>query len=72
MDAVRESVDLFSDAVTVIVPLFEPEEGLTIHHVWSLVTVQFVLEVMVNESLSASAVNDKSFLFNKSSGLVPN
>ena len=61
--ALREDVDLFSDTLTVIVPFFEPEEVLTVHQVWSLITDHDVLDVMVNESLPASAVNDRSFLF---------
>ena len=31
--ALREDVDSFSETLTVIVPSFEPEEVLTVHHV---------------------------------------
>ena len=69
--ALREDVDLFSETLTVIVPLFEPEEVLTVHQSWSLITFQLVLEVIVKESLPLSAMNDKSFLFNCSIGSAP-
>jgi len=69
--ALREDVVLFSETLTVIVPFFEPEEVLTVHHVWSLVTVHEMFEVIVKESLLSAAVNDRSFLFSWRSGLAP-
>ena len=61
--ALRKDVDLFSETLTVTVALFEPEEVLTVHQVWSLVTVHDVLEVIEKESLLSAPVNDRSFLF---------
>lgn len=50
MVAVREEALALTAAVTVIVPLFEPEAGETDSHVGELLlTVQFVLEMIVND-----------------------
>src|SRR5262245_16440084 len=48
MVAVRAEVLVFPCAVTVTVPLFEPDVGLTVSHAWLSVTVQLVLDVMLN------------------------
>ena len=63
-------MELFSDTLTVIVPFFEPEEVLTVHQVWSLVTDHEMLDVIVNESLLSAAVNDRLFLFSRRSGVT--
>jgi len=49
MVAVRAFAAVLAEAVTVTVPLFEPETGETVSHVGALLlTVQFVLDVIVN------------------------
>ena len=69
--AERESMEVFSDTLTVIVPVFEPEEVLTVHQVWLLVTVHAVLEVMVKVFEPLADSNVKLVLFSCSVGLVP-
>ena len=56
MVAVRSDVEVLAGAVTVIVPLSEPEDGKTVSHVASQLTSQLVLEVMVNVLDTAPAV----------------
>ena len=46
--AVRAAVPVFCCAVTVPVPLLEPEAGLTVSQSWLSVAVQFVFDVMAN------------------------
>ena len=50
---VAERLELleFADALTVIVPLFEPDDGLTVHQLELLVTVHDIFEEMLNELL---------------------
>ena len=48
MVAVRSVMPVLAVNVTVTVPLFEPEAGETLHQLWLLLTVQFVLEEIVN------------------------
>jgi len=62
MAAVRAEAPVFAEAVTVTVPLFEPETGETVSHVGSLLlTVQDVLEVIVNVCCCPSAAKFKVF-----------
>ena len=48
MVAVRPLGSVLRGAVTVILPLPVPEEAETVHQLWLLLTVQSVLEVIVN------------------------
>ena len=52
--AERVTFSGFAAAVTVIVPLFEPDGLLTVNHVWSLLAVQLVLELMVKLAVLAA------------------
>ena len=55
--AVRCVVPVFAAALTVTVPLFAPEDGEKVSHEGaSLMTVQFVLEVMLKDCCTASDV----------------
>ena len=49
MVAVRSDVEVLTGVVYETVPSFDPESDETVSHVASLLTVQFVLELMVNE-----------------------
>jgi hypothetical protein len=51
----RVDVPVFACAVTVTVALFEPDAGLTVNHVWLLVTVQAILEVTLNVAVLLAA-----------------
>ncbi len=52
--AERVTLSGFTAAVRVIVALFEPDVLLTVSHVWSLLAVQFVLELMVKLAVLAA------------------
>ena len=52
MIALRSNVEKLSEAVYETVPSLEPEDGETVSHSASLLTVQFVLEVTVNVFVS--------------------
>ena len=56
MVAVRCEDEVFAAATTVIVPLFEPEAGLTVNQLSDEVAVHDVLLVTVTVLLSPSAV----------------
>ena len=60
MVAVRCDAELLAEAVTEIVPLFDPEAGETLSHVEvPLLTVQLMLEVMENDSCAEADENRK-------------
>ena len=53
MAAFRADVLVFSVTLTVIVALLDPDEVLTVHHVWSLLTVHDVFDSITNVLLPA-------------------
>ena len=56
--ALDEVVDVFSETLTVIVALLDPDALLTVHQLLSLVTVHDTLEEMVKSLLPFDEVKD--------------
>ena len=57
--ALDEVVDVFSETLTVIVALLDPDALLTVHQLLSLVTVHDTLEEMVKSLLPFDEVKDR-------------